>query len=110
VHNSEQAAAPRVGDSHREALLAAHLTALRVATEELARTTGRGDFAEAAERLAERIAQLAPAAPAASPRPHATDLLAHTHDLAARALVVAAAQQDTRSAVLACQVMDATAL
>jgi hypothetical protein len=95
--------------SHLRRQLAGHLAALLALTRRLG-----PEYEEAARQLAERIEELAPGGvPAPGPRPEAEAsaeaLHARAHDLAARVLVVAAAQQDTATARLACARMDAHA-
>jgi hypothetical protein len=96
--------------------LAGHLGALLSATRRLHEATGDPELTPAIGRLETRLAALAP--DGAQPRPTLCTspagggpaaLHAHAHDLAARVLVVAAAQQDTVTAMLACERMDAHA-
>ena len=101
------------------ALLAGHLAALLSATEEVRQSTEEpGQQAELDAALGELRARLAQLAPAGTTTPQAVGgagsrSLApaheHAHALAGRLLVVAAAQQDTTTAVLACRRMDAHA-
>ncbi|MEY9963108.1 hypothetical protein ABIA33_001134 [Streptacidiphilus sp. MAP12-16] len=102
------------------AQLAGHLAALRSATEAVRRaTTGAAELTEldaALREIGARVTELssanAPARSAASASASAKSL-AELHDqahaLAGRLLVVAAAQQDTVTAMLACRRMDAHA-
>jgi hypothetical protein len=93
--------------SGRRGQLAGHLTALLEVTRELHEHTGALEDAVAA--LTARIAELGTDLPtrAAVAYPSDLDTLhAHASDLAGRVLVVAAAQQDTRTAILACRRMD----
>jgi hypothetical protein len=121
AHNSDihgaPEAAPRLASTH-VALLAGHLAALLSATEEVRQSTEEpGQQAELDAALGELRVRLAQLAPAGTP-PQAVGgagsrSLApaheHAHALAGRLLVVAAAQQDTTTAVLACRRMDAHA-
>ncbi|WP_042368698.1 SCO4983 family protein [Streptacidiphilus neutrinimicus] len=89
--------------------LAGHLAALLDVTRELHTRTGDRALEDAAAALTTRIAEIgaclpqraAVAYPAGLPALHA-----QAFDLAGRVLVVAAAQQDTRTAILACRRMD----
>jgi hypothetical protein len=117
LHVAPDAAPQRAGD--HAALIAGHLAALISATEEVRHHTGepgqRAELDAALEALRARLAELAPAG-TASPQivggsggrspAQAHD---HAHALAGRLLVVAAAQQDTATAVLACRRLDAHA-
>lgn len=87
--------------------LAGHLAALLDVTRELnARTGGLEDAAASLTgRIAELGAHLPPRAAVAYPS-DLDALHAQAFDLAGRVLVVAAAQQDTRTAMLACRRMD----
>ncbi|MEZ0091175.1 hypothetical protein [Streptacidiphilus sp. EB129] len=111
---------PATGRAHQ---LAGHLAALVAATESL-RTTVTGDTAaDAAQRaeldaalaeLRDRLTELGPVGAPSPPGglvPAATPAERHdrAHALAGRLLVVAAAQQDTTTAMLACRRMDAHA-
>ncbi|WP_037573369.1 SCO4983 family protein [Phaeacidiphilus oryzae] len=93
--------------------LAGHLSALLSATRRLQEITGDPELTAAIGRLESRLAELGPAGPPArDSRPAgggASALHGHAHDLAARVLVVAAARQDTTTAKLACDRMDAHA-
>lgn len=112
VHRMGDAPADYPHRSRSEALdiqLAGHLAALLAVTDELG-------LDEAAARIAAQIARLRGAQPARAPqsRPeqHAPDARAlhqRAHDLAARALLVAASRADTTVAVLAAERMDAHA-
>jgi hypothetical protein len=78
-------------------------------TQELHARTGDPTLPEVAASLNARIAELGVHMPqrAAVVYPSDLDALhAHAFDLAGRVLVVAAAQQDTRTAILACRGMD----
>jgi hypothetical protein len=102
-------AAPQRPAQHLRRQLAGHLAALLAVTRRLG-----PEYADAAAQLSSRIEALVPGGlPVPAPR-HRADESAETmheqaHDLAARVLVVAAAQQDTATAVLACARMDAHA-
>ncbi|QMU75129.1 hypothetical protein GXW83_04490 [Streptacidiphilus sp. PB12-B1b] len=122
AHNSSTPGAP--GTTARTALphgapLSGHLAALVTATEAIRDATPdparRAELDAAAHELADRLTQLAPTG---APLPHTAgahggrSLAAaheHAHALAGRLLVVAAAQQDTVTAMLACRRMDAHA-
>ncbi|WP_329197827.1 MULTISPECIES: SCO4983 family protein [unclassified Streptomyces] len=85
--------------------LAGHLAALLAVTDEL----GLGD---AAARIADQVTRLRGARPAraAHGKPSDTaDLHRRAHDLAGRALLVAASRADTTVAILAAERMDAHA-
>ncbi|MEU9304683.1 hypothetical protein [Streptomyces sp. NPDC048269] len=86
--------------------LAGHLAALLAVTDELG-------LAEDAARIAAQVARLRGAPPARAPRQEpAGDVAAlhqRAHDLAARALLVAASRADTTAAILAAERMDAHA-
>ncbi|MEU8779001.1 hypothetical protein [Streptomyces sp. NPDC048606] len=95
--------------SRAEALdtqLAGHLAALLAVTDELG-------LDEGAARIAEQVARLRGARPArvAHPRAAGDGVALHrrAHDLAARALLVAASRADTAAAILAAERMDAHA-
>ncbi|MFD9304392.1 hypothetical protein ACFWCB_17345 [Streptomyces sp. NPDC060048] len=97
--------------SRSEALdiqLAGHLAALLTVTDELG-------LDEAAARIAVEVARLRGAQPARAPRGSGHDAEAapslhqRAHDLAARALLVAASRADTTVAILAAERMDAHA-
>ncbi|MEU6315040.1 hypothetical protein [Streptomyces sp. NPDC047014] len=83
--------------------LAGHLAALLAVTDEL----GLG---EAADGIAAQVARLRGTRPTRAARGPAQDIGAlhrRAHDLAARALVVAASRADTTVAILAAERMDA---
>jgi hypothetical protein len=85
--------------------LAGHLAALLAVTDELG-------LDESAERIAAQVARLRGAEPVRAAQAHAADTAAlhrRAHDLAGRALVVAASRADTVVAILAAQRMDAHA-
>ncbi|MFC9586013.1 hypothetical protein ACFVJ8_24750 [Streptomyces yangpuensis] len=85
--------------------LAGHLAALLAVTDELG-------LDEAATGIADQVARLRGAQPARAPRGSAGDAAAlhqRAHDLAARALLVAASRADTTVAILAAERMDAHA-
>ncbi|MFD5887347.1 hypothetical protein ACFWHQ_15430 [Streptomyces sp. NPDC060334] len=85
--------------------LAGHLSALLAVTDDLG-------LDEAADRIAEQITRLRGARPARLRRPRADNTAAlhqRAHDLAARALLVAASRADTTAAILAAERMDAHA-
>lgn len=82
--------------------LAGHLAALLAVTDELG-------LDEDAERIAAQVTRLRGAQPARAPRRPAGDTAAlheRAHDLAARALLVAASRADTTVAILAAERMD----
>ncbi|MCX4586649.1 hypothetical protein [Streptomyces sp. NBC_01481] len=82
--------------------LAGHLSALLAVTDELG-------LDEAAERIAEQVARLRGAPPARHAGLSAADtgvLHRRAHDIAGRALVVAASRADTAAAILAAERMD----
>ena len=125
THNSGIHGAPGAPESapqrtsEHAALVAGHLAALLTATEELRRQTEapeqRDELDSALNQLRARLAELAPTGGtppqvvgAAGSR-SAIQAHEHAHALAGRLLVVAAAQQDTATAVLACRRMDAHA-
>ena len=105
--------------------LAALLTATEAVREATAEPTARAELDQALEQLALRLAQLEPtggpvipAAGAPGGRGHTRATRApgsltraheHAHALAGRLLLVAAARQDTVTAMLACRRMDAHA-
>ncbi len=130
VHNSSA----HDNDVHETggAPLSGHLVALMAATEAVREATGepaaRAELGRALEQLALRLSELeptggpvVPAAGAPGGRGHiraarspgSAGSLAraheHAHALAGRVLLVAAARQDTVTAVLACRRMDAHA-
>ncbi|APU41899.1 hypothetical protein ACFCYM_31685 [Streptomyces sp. NPDC056254] len=85
--------------------LAGHLAALLAVTDELG-------LDEAAETIAAQVARLRGAQPARAPQAPVGDAAAlhrRAHDLAARALLVAASRADTTVAILAAERMDAHA-
>ncbi|MFE9633675.1 hypothetical protein [Streptomyces sp. NPDC006463] len=86
--------------------LAGHLAALLAVTDELG-------LAEDAARIAAQVARLRGAQPARAPQqePAGDGAALHqrAHDLAARALLVAASRADTTAAILAAERMDAHA-
>lgn len=131
-HNSgERTGAAGAGRAaQRREQLAGHLAALLAVTTELHRATateleaapGRARLAahlseleSAARRITDRIGELTPTGPQLRlhPQPGAAvggslaELHARAHTLAGRVLMVAAAQQDTATAILACHRMDA---
>ncbi|MFC1417509.1 SCO4983 family protein [Streptacidiphilus cavernicola] len=99
--------------------LTGHLAALHAATAAVRRRTAdparRAELDAALEQIAARISALSPTA--AVLRSEAdrdsgrspAELHDHAHALAGRLLVVAAARQDTATAMLACRRMDAHA-
>ena len=117
VPDVPEAAPERAGE--HTALLAGHLAALLSATEEVRRQAQepgqRQELDAALDQLRTRLAELAPAGTvppqALGAAGHRTPAQSHehAHALAGRLLVVAAAQQDTATAVLACRRMDAHA-
>ncbi|MFE5624728.1 hypothetical protein ACFQ8S_21950 [Streptomyces virginiae] len=85
--------------------LAGHLAALLAVTDELG-------LDEAAETIATQIARLRGSLPTRAPQGPVGDAAAlhrRAHDLAARALLVAASRADTTVAILAAERMDAHA-
>ncbi|MEU9146186.1 hypothetical protein [Streptomyces sp. NPDC048349] len=109
VHRMGAAPADYPHRSRSEALdvqLAGHLAALLAVTDELG-------LDEAAARIAAQVARLRGAQPTRAPQaPGAADATAlhqRAHDLAARALLVAASRADTTVAILAAERMDAHA-
>ncbi|MET7534364.1 hypothetical protein ACFWB1_24440 [Streptomyces goshikiensis] len=85
--------------------LAGHLAALLAVTDELG-------LVESAERIAGQVARLRGAQPARLPHAPTGDTVTlhqRAHDLAARALLVAASRADTTAAILAAERMDAHA-
>ncbi|MET9323257.1 hypothetical protein ABZX75_24095 [Streptomyces sp. NPDC003038] len=85
--------------------LAGHLAALLAVTDELG-------LEEASARIAAQVARLGGAQPARAPQRAAGNAAAlhqRAHDLAARALLVAASRADTTVAILAAERMDAHA-
>ncbi|MEV7525791.1 hypothetical protein [Streptomyces sp. NPDC091371] len=86
--------------------LAGHLAALLAVTDELG-------LAESAAEIAGQVERLRGSAPAraaqAGEAPNAEALHQRAHDLAARALLVAASRADTTVAILAAERMDAHA-
>jgi hypothetical protein len=103
---------------HLRSQLAGHLAALLAVTDELRAIDGTQDLTDAAREIAERIAQLSPGTapvriwegtrPGDGPGRRAA-LHRQAHTLAGRVLVVAAARQDTTTAMLACRRMEAHA-
>ncbi|MFC1412851.1 hypothetical protein ACEZCY_28055 [Streptacidiphilus sp. N1-12] len=101
------------------AQLTGHLAALHAATAAVRRATAeparQAELDAALEQIAARISALSPtAAVIRSEAAHdqakpAEELHEHAHALAGRLLVVAAARQDTATAMLACRRMDAHA-
>ena len=135
---AQRRSSPRVHNSSahdssvREAAgapLAGHLVALMTATEAVREATGeptaRAELDRALEQLALRLGELeptggpvVPAAGAPGGRGHTRAVRSagslagaheHAHALAGRVLLVAAARQDTATAMLACRRMDAHA-
>ncbi|MGP3688156.1 SCO4983 family protein [Streptomyces sp. IBSNAI002] len=109
VHRMGAATVDYPHRSRSEALdvqLAGHLAALLAVTDELG-------LDEAAARIATQVARLRGAQPVRAPRSDVasdtTDLHQRAHDLAARALLVAASRADTTVAILAAERMDAHA-
>ncbi|MFF3015947.1 hypothetical protein [Streptomyces sp. NPDC057939] len=85
--------------------LAGHLAALLAVTDELG-------LDESAARIADQVARLRGSRPTRAAHESPEDSVAlhrRAHDLAARALVVAASRADTTAAILAAQRMDAHA-
>ncbi|MFI5616590.1 hypothetical protein [Streptomyces sp. NPDC051567] len=85
--------------------LAGHLTALLAVTDELG-------LDESAERIAAQVARLRGDRPVHARRVRSGDAVTlhrRAHDLAARALVVAASRADTAAAILTAERMDAHA-
>ncbi|MFD6469110.1 SCO4983 family protein [Streptomyces goshikiensis] len=85
--------------------LAGHLAALLAVTDELG-------LVESAERIAGQVARLRGGQPARLPQAPTGDTVTlhqRAHDLAARALLVAASRADTTAAILAAERMDAHA-
>ena len=120
AHNSSVHSS--VGTTAHASPLTGHLAALLAATRTVRQATD--DPAERAgldAALAELTDRLAALVPAGAPMPRAVGWPAtagevplalvheHAHALAGRLLVVAAAQQDTVTAMLACRRMDAHA-
>ncbi|WP_127358470.1 SCO4983 family protein [Actinacidiphila soli] len=96
--------------------LAGHLAALLTVTDELRALAPGDDLGSAAEQLAECVerlrngvtpARLPPATAVAATPDRIAALHRRAQALAGRALVVAASRQDTASAVLAAQRLDA---
>ncbi|WKD32894.1 hypothetical protein [Streptomyces xanthophaeus] len=108
VHRMGATPADYPHSSRGEALdiqLAGHLAALLAVTDELG-------LDEGAAEIAAQVARLRGALPARAPRHSAEDAAAlhqRAHDLAARALLVAASRADTTVAILAAERMDAHA-
>ncbi|WP_405712114.1 hypothetical protein OG264_24425 [Streptomyces xanthophaeus] len=107
VHRVGDAAADYPHRSRGEALdiqLAGHLAALLAVTDEL----GLDEDATAIAVQVERLRGAEPArAPQGGPAGDAAVLHQRAHDLAARALLVAASRADTTAAILAAERMDA---
>ncbi|MGW6981739.1 SCO4983 family protein [Streptomyces sp. NPDC054932] len=109
VHRMGATPADYPHSSRGEALdiqLAGHLAALLAVTDELDLEDG------AAAEIAAQVARLRGAQPARASRHSAEDAAAlhrRAHDLAARALLVAASRADTTVAILAAERMDAHA-
>lgn len=92
--------------------LAGHLAALLAVTDELRALAASADLDSAAARLSEQVARLRGGrTPARTSGREASVAALHrrAHDLAGRALVVAASRADTAAAILAAQRMDAHA-
>jgi hypothetical protein len=109
IRDGQPTGAPRSAHNGLRGQLARHLAALLDVTRELHARTGDPALEDAAAALTSRIAELGAHLPprAAVAYPDDPDTLhAHAFDLAGRVLVVAAAQQDTRTAILACRRMD----
>ncbi|MCX5194734.1 hypothetical protein OOK31_12640 [Streptomyces sp. NBC_00249] len=109
VHRVDGTPAPYPHSSRGEALdiqLAGHLSALLAVTDELG-------LDESAARIADQVARLRGSLPTRAPHGGSpSDTLAlhrRAHDLAARALLVAASRADTAVAILAAERMDAHA-
>ncbi|MGW0929537.1 SCO4983 family protein [Streptomyces sp. NPDC002644] len=110
----------RSREAELEFQLAGHLAALLALTDELRSQAPCADLDEAAEQLAQQVARLRggglPARAALpvtaredDPETRVAALHRRAHDLAGRALVVAASRADTRAAILAAQRMEAHA-
>ena len=101
------------------AQLTGHLAALHGATAAVRRSSAdparQAELDAALEQISARIGALSPTAAAIrseagrEPARSAVELDQHAHALAGRLLVVAAARQDTATAMLACRRMDAHA-
>ncbi|MFE9934046.1 hypothetical protein [Streptomyces sp. NPDC005533] len=108
VHRVDAAPSDYPHSSRGEALdiqLAGHLAALLAVTDELG-------LDGAAAEIAVQVARLRGSQPARAPQRTAEDTAAlhqRAHDLAARALLVAASRADTTAAILAAERMDAHA-
>ncbi|WP_327416014.1 SCO4983 family protein [Streptomyces sp. NBC_01233] len=108
VHRMGAAPSDYPRSSRGEALdtqLAGHLAALLAVTDELG-------LDEAAAEIAVQVTRLRGSQPARAQRRPAADVAAlhqRAHDLAARALLVAASRADTTVAILAAERMDAHA-
>ncbi|PWK67745.1 hypothetical protein BCL76_10861 [Streptomyces sp. CG 926] len=108
VHRMGATPADYPHSSRGEALdiqLAGHLAALLAVTDELG-------LDEGAAEIAAQVARLRGSRPARAPRRSPEDTAAlhrRAHDLAARALLVAASRADTTVAILAAERMDAHA-
>jgi hypothetical protein len=130
-HNSSEHTAARPDrPAHLREQLAGHLAALLAATTELRRATAAAleaagsdevlagqqeDIDSAVALITDRIDALTPPGtrtrlrrrPVTDAGGTLAELHTHAHTLAGRVLVVAAAQQDTATAMLACRRMDA---
>ncbi|MFF4317410.1 hypothetical protein [Streptomyces sp. NPDC001568] len=108
VHRMGESRSDYPHSSRGEALdtqLAGHLAALLAVTDELG-------LDESATRIADQVARLRGSRPTRAAHGSPGDAVAlhrRAHDLAARALVVAASRADTTAAILAAQRMDAHA-
>ncbi|SEK26393.1 hypothetical protein [Streptacidiphilus jiangxiensis] len=101
--------APATPVSGLRGQLAGHLAALLDVTRELHARTGDPALEDTAAAISARIAELGTQLPPRAAVAYPSDLAvlhAHAFDLAGRVLVVAASQQDTRTAILACRRMD----
>ena len=121
VHNSS-AHSSTAPAPHRDTRLVGHLAALRSATEAVRRATEdrtqQAELDAALKQISTRIHEVSAVSdraagivlsgPAAGSR-QLRELHEQAHALAGRLLVVAAAQQDTATAMLACRRMDAHA-
>ena len=122
VHNSS-AHSSTAPAPHRDTRLVGHLAALHAATEAVRQAAeDRAQLAEldaALKQISTRIneisavsalaAAVVPSGPAPTGDRQLHELHEQAHALAGRLLVVAAAQQDTATAMLACRRMDAHA-
>ena len=95
--------------------LAGHLAALLAVTDELRAVSPSDDLDRAAERLTCQVTRLrggrtpARAAASGAGEPRLAALHRRAHDLAGRALLVAASRADTAAAILSAEQMDAHA-